>query len=68
MLIRKNIGNKERLARLVGGALMIGCGLLGLHASPLGLALAAAGIVSMLTGIVRYCPACAMAGRKCSDN
>ena len=67
MLIRKNIGSKERLARLLGGGLMIVCGLIGLQASPLGLALAAVGVVSVLTGVVRYCPACAMAGRKSSD-
>jgi len=68
MLIRKNVGSKERIARVVGGCLMILCGVIGLHASPLGLVVAATGAVSMVTGIIRFCPACAIAGRKSSDN
>jgi hypothetical protein len=68
MLIRKNVGSKERIARVVGGCLMILCGVIGLHASPLGLVVAATGAVSMVTGIIRFCPACAIAGRTSSDN
>lgn len=60
----KNVGTKERLARLIGGCLMILCGLVGLHATVLGWAVAGLGAVSMATGVARYCPACAMAGRK----
>ena len=64
MFYRKNVGGKERIARLLGGGLMILCGLVGLHATALGLLLAGAGVVTLLTGTVGYCPACAMAGRK----
>lgn len=64
MFYRKNVGNKERIARLAGGCLMVLCGLVGLHASPLGWLLAAAGVVSTATGLFGHCPACAMVGRK----
>jgi len=67
MIFRRNIGSKERVARVVGGILMILCGVLGLHATPLGLVVAAVGGVSIVTGAVRFCPACAMAGRKPID-
>lgn len=68
MFNRKNVGPKERIARIVGGCLMVLCGLVGLQATPLGLAVAAVGVVSMLTGVVRYCPACALSGRKPTDD
>jgi hypothetical protein len=64
MEIRRNVGSKERVARVVGGVLMILCGLVGLHATPLGWVVAATGAVSLATGLIRYCPACALAGRK----
>jgi hypothetical protein len=63
-MFTRNIGSKERVARIVGGALMMLCGIVGLKASPLGLMLTAVGVVSLVTGIVRFCPACALAGRK----
>lgn len=47
---------------------MIWCGLVPLHATALGLAIAGVGVVGMVTGAVRYCPACAVAGRKPIDN
>lgn len=68
MFHRKNVGPKERIARIVGGCLMVLCGLVGLQATPLGWAVAAVGVVSLLTGVVRYCPACALSGRKPSDD
>jgi hypothetical protein len=68
MFNRRNVGSKERVARVIGGCLMILCGLVGLQASPLGLAIAGVGVVSMVTGVIRYCPACAMAGRKSIDS
>jgi hypothetical protein len=63
MLIRKNVSRKERLVRIAGGCLMVLCGLVGLHATPLGWSIAAVGIVSVATGLIRYCPACAIAGK-----
>lgn len=68
MIFKKNVTRAERNVRIVGGLLMIACGLIGLHASPLGWGVAAAGAVSLLTGLVRYCPACDLAGRRpCAD-
>jgi DUF2892 family protein len=63
MWYRKNVGGWERAARLIGGGLMLICGVVALHASPLGLLLSGAGVVTLVTGVFGYCPACAIAGR-----
>lgn len=68
MIFKRNVGSKERIARVIGGALMILCGVVGLHATPLGLGVAALGVVSLITGLLRFCPACALAGRQSNDN
>ena len=68
MQIRKNISPKERIVRVAGGIVMMLCGLIGLQATPLGWAIATAGLVSVATGLIRYCPACAIAGRNSADN
>ncbi len=64
MWYRKNVGGWERAARLIGGGLMLICGVVALHASPLGLLLSGAGVVTLVTGVFGFCPACAVAGRK----
>src|SRR5712672_794440 len=64
MWYRKNVGGWERAARLIGGGLMLICGVVALHASPLGLLLSGAGVVTQVTGVFGYCPACAVAGRE----
>lgn len=64
MIYRKNVATKEAIARLVGGALMLCCGYLGLGLTPLGFLVMGVGAVSLVTGLVGYCPACALAGRK----
>ena len=64
MWYRKNVGGYERAARLVGGCLMFICGVVALHASPLGLLLSGTGVVTLVTGVFGYCPACAIAGRE----
>ena len=62
---RKNVGGWERAARLIGGGLMLICGAVALHASPLGLLLSGAGVVTLVTGVFGYCPACcAITGRE----
>ena len=63
-LFYRNLGSKERIVRMAGGTLMIACGLFGLVATPLGLAIAGVGVASFVTGLVSYCPACALSGRK----
>src|SRR6201993_2696775 len=63
MWYRKNVGGWERAARLIGGGLMLICGVVWLDPSPLGLLLSGAGVVTLVTGVFGYCPACAIAGR-----
>jgi hypothetical protein len=67
MIFRKNLGSKERMLRMLGGAVLMAAGLAGLQGSALGLALAGLGAVGVLTGALRYCPACALSGRKPLD-
>ena len=64
MFYRKNLPGWERAMRVVGGGAMIGCGLLGLQGMPLGYLIAAAGVVTAMTGFVGFCPMCAMVGRR----
>jgi hypothetical protein len=64
MVYRKNMGSKESWARLLGGALIVACSLTQIGVTPLGLVLALSGVFTALTGLVGYCPACAVAGRK----
>jgi hypothetical protein len=64
MSYRKNVGSKESWARVIGGALIVACALTQIGPTLLGLVLAASGVFTALTGLVGFCPACAMAGRK----
>ena len=64
MLYRKNMGSKESWARVIGGASIAACSLTQIGLTPLGSALALSGVLTALTGLVGFCPACAMAGRK----
>lgn len=64
MFYRKNVSPRERVARSVAGVLMAVCGLVGLGATPLGWLVAGAGAMTVATGLVGFCPACAMVGRK----
>ena len=66
MLYRKNLPAWERTTRVVGGIAMMGCGLLapGLVGSLAGMLVAAAGAMTLLTGFIGFCPACAMVGRR----
>jgi hypothetical protein len=63
MFYRKNMGPKERVARLVIGGSMIGYALVvaGIAA---GWPMAAGGAMVIMTGMFGFCPACAMVGRR----
>jgi len=61
MFYRKNMGSRESWARVIGGALIVACSLTQIGLTLLGLVLAISGV---LTALVGFCPACAMAGRK----
>ena len=67
MIYRKNVGSRESLARILGGALIVACALTQIGTTPLGLILAGSGVFTTLTGVFGFCPACAMAGRKLLD-
>ena len=63
MFYRKNMGSKESWARVIGGALIVACSLTQIGLTLLGLVLATSGVLTALTGLIGFCPACAMAGR-----
>jgi RNA polymerase sigma factor (sigma-70 family) len=64
MFYRKNMGSKESWARVIGGALIVACSLTQIGLTLLGLVLAISGVLTALTGLIGFCPACAMAGRR----
>ena len=64
MLYRKNMGSRESWARVIAGALLVACSLTLVGPTLPGLALAASGVLAALTGLLGFCPACAIAGRK----
>jgi hypothetical protein len=68
MLYRRNVGSKESLVRVLAGALVAGGALARFGVAPTGLALAGAGLAAALTGLVGWCPACALAGRRPADD
>ena len=66
MFYSKNLPAWERVARVAAGLAMVLYGVIGpgLAGSAAGVAVAAAGGMTMLTGFVGFCPACAMVGRR----
>ena len=61
---KRNVGTMQRVIRIVAGALLIGGGVLSFNGQAAGYALAAMGAMGLLTGLMGYCPACAMVGGK----
>jgi len=64
MFYRKNMGPKERIARLVAGGSMLACAFVLGGISPMAWLLGGSGVMTVVTGMVGFCPACAMAGRR----
>ena len=64
MFYRKNLPGWERAMRVIGGAAMIGYGLIGLSGTTSGYLLAGAGVAAIATGFFGFCPMCAMVGRR----
>ncbi|HEU5316059.1 MAG TPA: DUF2892 domain-containing protein [Chloroflexota bacterium] len=54
----QNVGGLDRALRLVGGLVLLPAGLLlgGAASSGLGLAVAAVGLIGLVTGATGYCP------------
>jgi hypothetical protein len=67
VIYRKNVGRAERVLRAVAGVGLVGYAVLQAGLTPLGIGLALAGMVAVLTGMVGFCPACAMVGRRPVD-
>ena len=64
MFYRKNVGPMERMTRILFGVGLAGAGL-GLYGLSLsGWVAVATGVFTMATGIVGFCPACALVGRR----
>ncbi|MGQ0682715.1 YgaP family membrane protein [Bradyrhizobium sp.] len=63
MFYRKNLPGWERAVRVIAGVVMIVWGLLAFPAASPGYAIAAGGVTAILTGLVGFCPMCAMVGR-----
>ena len=49
---------------MIGGALIVACSLTLIGLMRLGLVLATSGVLTALTGLIGFCPACAMVGHK----
>lgn len=66
MLFKKNLPVWERALRSVAGVSMIAGGLFApaLAGSVVGYIIAAAGVMTVVTGFVGYCPACTVVGRR----
>jgi hypothetical protein len=67
MLYRKNLYSWESMLRIVAGLGLAGYFLFAVNGSVLNYAIAASGIGFAVTGIVGWCPMCAMIGRRLKD-
>lgn len=67
MLYRKNIYRWEQWSRVVAGAAMAVWGFAFAPIPVIGYITAAAGFGLALTGLLGWCPACAMVGRRTKD-
>ena len=61
---KQNVGAMQRVLRIAAGGLLIAGGVLLFQGQGVGYALAAMGAMGLLTGLMGYCPACAMVGSK----
>ncbi len=66
--LKQNVGGVERVMRIAAGGMMIAGGVLAFRGLPLGFGVIAAGAMAMMTGLVGYCPMCALVGRKPLDS
>jgi len=64
MFYVKNLPGWERALRLGGGGMMIAGGLYWMPGSPMGYVAIAMGVMAGVTGLIGFCPMCAMVGRK----
>ena len=67
MSFTKNVRTGERWLRLCGGVLMIVCGLVFLRGMVGGYIVSGAGCITCCTGLLRWCPVCALGGSDLSE-
>jgi hypothetical protein len=63
MTFERNLPLWERGVRIIGGAAMMAVGGLVIGDKMIGYSIAMAGVMVLMTGLVGFCPACALAGR-----
>ena len=68
MEIRTNIGLRQRWLHICVGLLLMGYGLLGLRGMWIGLLIAGSGVVTLITGLIRWCPMCSNAECRRSED
>ena len=64
MIYIKNVPGWERALRVFAGLAMMAGAYFAIKGSFMGYALAASGVLAILTGFLGFCPMCALAGRK----
>lgn len=64
MLYVKNVPNWERALRLIAGAMALVFAIMNWGASTVAVGAGVMGLILAMTGLVGFCPMCAMAGRK----
>jgi len=64
MLYVKNVPNWERVLRVVMGLMALAFAAMNWGGSPLAVGAGVMGAVLALTGLVGFCPMCAMVGRR----
>jgi len=64
MFYARNLPVAERIVRALAGTAAVIGGVLYFGAAPMGLALALMGAMAAMSGVIGFCPACALAGRR----
>jgi hypothetical protein len=64
MLQGKYMSTRERVLRLAVGIMLALCGLVVFGPGLLGWASLASGVVTAATGVIGFCPSCAVPGRR----
>ena len=64
MLYVKNVPSWERAARFAMGAGLGAVAVTQYGATPIGYAIGAMGVMAAMSGVLGFCPACALVGRK----
>ena len=64
MLYVKNVPGRERMLRLIIGIAALAFAWVNWHTSPLAVGAGVVGAMLAMSGMMGFCPACAMVGRK----